>query len=65
MTRIGVPLNCPYCGRALEHLHSEDDWHFYQCAQCGPITLPPNGLIRRSEASDYAVSKPDERKHGT
>ena len=34
----GLPLNCPYCGRLMVHLHSEDDWHFYDCEQCGPIT---------------------------
>ena len=61
----GVPLNCPYCGELMAHLLSEEDWHFYHCETCGPITLPPDGLIRRTKASDYPVTKPDDRKHGT
>ena len=51
-----LELNCPYCGRAMAHQISQNDWRFYQCEGCGPITLPPNGLIRRTQESDYAAS---------
>jgi hypothetical protein len=61
----GVPFNCPYCGRALVYLSSEREWHFYECEACGPITMPPNGRIRRTRSTDYPVSKPEKRKHGT
>ena len=49
-------LNCPYCGCAMAHQISQNDWHFYQCEACGPITLPPNGLIRRTQKSDHAAA---------
>jgi hypothetical protein len=64
-TGFGIPLNCPYCGRLMAYFLSEGDWHFYDCEKCGPITLLPDGLMRRSEVTDSAVRKPDVKKHGT
>ena len=55
-------LNCPYCGRAMAHWGRQNHWLFYQCVMCGPITLLPNGLIRRTQASDYAAAM---EGHGT
>jgi hypothetical protein len=52
-----VPLNCPLCGRAMVPRRSMNDWHFYQCWTCGPITLPPDGLMRPTKATDDAVSR--------
>jgi hypothetical protein len=40
----------------MAHQISQNDWHFYQCEACGPITLPPNGLIRRTQKSDHAAA---------
>jgi hypothetical protein len=34
------------------YLGSRNDWHFYQCAGCGLIMLPSDGLIRRSQESN-------------
>ena len=62
---VGVLLHCPYCGRALPHLHSEGDWHFYHCWSCGPMTLPSDGRIRLGKATDYQACKADDGKHGT
>ena len=52
----GVCFNCPYCGEALTPLLSVSPWHFYHCNNCGPISLPPNGRIRRTEPSDYGAA---------
>jgi len=57
-----VGLNCPYCGRAMAHQSSQNDWHFYRCVACGPITLPPDGLIRRTQERDFAAAI--EGRHG-
>ena len=55
MSGYAVPLNCSYCGKAMTQLRSQGHWHFYQCERCGPITLPPNGQIRRTNPSDYCI----------
>jgi hypothetical protein len=65
MSRLGLPLNCPYCGQRMAHVWRAEDWHFFECEACGPITMPPNGRIRRSTTSDYVVIKLDDRKHGS
>ena len=44
------------------------EWLFYACEPdgCGPITMPPNGRIRRTVGRDYAIlPKPEIKKHGT
>ena len=37
-------------------LDSQNHWLFYQCLVCGPITMPPSGLVRRTHDSDYAAA---------
>jgi hypothetical protein len=49
----------------MAHVWRAEDWHFFECEACGPITMPPNGRIRRSTTSDYVVIKLDDRKHGS
>ena len=62
---LPVPFNCPYCGLRMAHMLSEENWHFFQCEACGPISLPPDGRIRRSNATDYPVLKLEDRKRET
>lgn len=45
-------------------LGGHNDWHFYQCEGCGPITLAPDGLMRRTRASDLEAVKSHAKKHG-
>ena len=43
MADPGFPLNCPKCGTRLVYLRTQDDTHFYRCAQRGLMVLPPHG----------------------
>ena len=65
MDGLGAPVNCPLCGKRMAHLLSQAAWHFYWCDTCGPMTVPPNGLVRRTDPTDYDAMDPDEGTHGT
>ena len=47
MHEPAIPLNCPYCGARVEYRRTEGETHFYHCAKCGPLALPPDGRLRR------------------
>ena len=65
MDAHSVPLNCRYCGQRLAHLLSQSEWHFYWCDTCGPMTIPPNGLPRRTDPTDYDAIDREEGTLGT
>ena len=54
-----IVLNCPYCGKRLVNVPSDNALAFYECATDGLLVLPPDGRLRRADAANGSEKNRD------